>query len=181
MSENVTVGSFYNYLISNGYYFDKELVENYLLSMKVKPFEILTGNSGTGKTKLSQLFAKYVFKSIKNTNLEGKYVKVKGRVNFASWSTMGWTLDKRYFIDFLPIRQSESKFDLFVDDIPAEGSINISVQLDYTNEDLKDHLFGIWDNLPPEQKKKYSRGPEIDILIKSEDIKNILGDYQKLN
>ena len=47
--------SFYKYLISNGYYFDKQLIENYLLSLKVKPFEILTGNSGTGKTKLSQL------------------------------------------------------------------------------------------------------------------------------
>ena len=52
--------SFYKYLISNGYYFDKQLIENYLLSLKVKPFEILTGNSGTGKTKLSQLFAKFL-------------------------------------------------------------------------------------------------------------------------
>lgn len=52
--------SFYNYLINNGYYFNKELIENYLLSLKVKPFVIFTGNSGTGKTKLSQLFAKYI-------------------------------------------------------------------------------------------------------------------------
>lgn len=52
--------SFYDYLLDKGYYFDKETVENYLLSLKVKPFVILTGNSGTGKTKLSQLFAQYL-------------------------------------------------------------------------------------------------------------------------
>ena len=49
MSDEMHVESFYKYLISNGYYFDKDLIENYLLSLKVKPFEILTGNSGTGK------------------------------------------------------------------------------------------------------------------------------------
>ena len=52
--------SFYEYLQDKGYYFDKETIENYLLSLKVKPFVILTGNSGTGKTKLSQLFAQYL-------------------------------------------------------------------------------------------------------------------------
>ena len=46
--------SFFKYLINEGYYFNKEIIENYLLSLKVKPFVILTGNSGTGKTKLSQ-------------------------------------------------------------------------------------------------------------------------------
>ena len=44
----------------------KKTIENYLLSLKVKPFAILTGNSGTGKTKLSQLFAKY----LKENNIE---------------------------------------------------------------------------------------------------------------
>ena len=52
--------TFYDYLINQGYLFDKETIENYLLSLKVKPFTILTGNSGTGKTKLSQLFAQYL-------------------------------------------------------------------------------------------------------------------------
>lgn len=179
MSENLQADSFYKYLISNGYYFDKELIENYLLSLKVKPFEILTGNSGTGKTKLSQLFARFIsFDSDQRIESEFKYIKVKGKVNFASWDSMSWTLDKKYFLDVLPIRNCESKFKMLVDDISAEGNINISVQLDYDSEELKDHLFKIWDDLPEEYKKKYSKkGPEIDILINSEVIQKLMGEY----
>jgi len=54
-------GTFFNYLSNEkNLVFDEKLVENYLLSLKVKPFVILTGNSGTGKTKIAEEFAKYL-------------------------------------------------------------------------------------------------------------------------
>ncbi|WP_298521289.1 McrB family protein [uncultured Methanobrevibacter sp.] len=168
------VNSFYNYLISEGYCFDKELIENYLLSLKVKPFVILTGNSGTGKTKLSQLFAKFTNSGLISLKPEEDYVKVKGNVNYSSWNSMGWTLEKNYFRGFLPIKECESKCELVVDGIPAKGGIGLTIQLDYTNPVLMDHLKNLCDELGI---KKFSQKEyPIDIFINVEGIKKIMDD-----
>lgn len=47
---------FYRKYESSGFYFPKSLLTTYALALKTKPFVILSGISGTGKTKISQLF-----------------------------------------------------------------------------------------------------------------------------
>ncbi len=151
--------SFYRYLIDKGYYFDKELIENYLLSAKVKPFVIFTGNSGTGKTKLSQLFAKYLsslgdFDDYSTITIENPgnndefiddYITVKAKANYSSWKNMGWTLSKDDFNDILPIRECETKFDMLVDGISAKGNINLGFQLYYDDVNIKDYFKKLYE------------------------------------
>jgi len=80
---------FYHYLQLKGYHFRPELIENFLLSLKVKPFVILTGNSGTGKTKLAQLYGEYI-----STTDRKRYLVVPVGAN--------WT-EKRHIFGYLNI------------------------------------------------------------------------------
>jgi len=50
----------YDYFQNQGYFFPREVLTRYFLSLKTKPFVILTGISGTGKTKIAQIFAEYI-------------------------------------------------------------------------------------------------------------------------
>lgn len=48
------------YIAAKGFSYKDELIENFFLSLKSKPFVILAGTSGTGKTRLVRLFAEAI-------------------------------------------------------------------------------------------------------------------------
>ncbi len=52
--------SIYEYIKSQGFIFPPTVITDYLISLITKPFVILSGISGTGKTKLAQLAADYI-------------------------------------------------------------------------------------------------------------------------
>lgn len=120
--------SFYDYLIEKGYFFDKETIENYLLSLKVKPFVILTGNSGTGKTKLAQLFAQYLSGEHPFKNNIETFVKA----NPSSIQHKAWTLN----VDVVKQLDLNKEFDIKIDDITTTGKIK-SPRLEYYDPDKK--------------------------------------------
>lgn len=76
------------YIAARGYYFDNETITNYHVCLKTRPFVILAGLSGTGKSKLSQLYAEALGHTVKN----GRYRRTAVR---PSWN------DDRYLLGYL--------------------------------------------------------------------------------
>ena len=57
MEERALLDKVAGYVADRGYYFERETLDNYHICLKTRPFAILAGLSGTGKSKLSQLYA----------------------------------------------------------------------------------------------------------------------------
>ena len=135
IDEPIINESFYEYLISLGYLFSPEIIENFLLSLKVKPFVILTGNSGTGKTKLAQLFAKYKSSSDENHQVS---INTEAKVGKSAKSG-GWTLNKSDFFNFYPeLKNFEGEdYDIIIDDIKSKGNLYLFQQLFYDSSDVR--------------------------------------------
>jgi len=69
----------YGYFQNQGFFFGKEILTRYFLSLKTKPFVILTGISGTGKTKIAQIFAEYMCQEDTPEEKENRYAFVPVR------------------------------------------------------------------------------------------------------
>jgi len=76
------------YVAARGYYFDSETIHNYHVCLKTRPFVILAGLSGTGKSKLTQLYAEAMGHTVQN----GRYLRVAVR---PSWN------DDRFLLGYL--------------------------------------------------------------------------------
>lgn len=60
MTINEKVAAIKSYIAARGFNYEGDLIENFYLSLKSKPFVILAGTSGTGKTRLVKLFAEAI-------------------------------------------------------------------------------------------------------------------------
>lgn len=60
MTTKEKVAAIKNYIALKGFNYEGNLIENFYLSLKSKPFVILAGTSGTGKTRLVKLFAEAI-------------------------------------------------------------------------------------------------------------------------
>jgi len=84
MSIRDTVEYIQKYIAAKGFSYDDSLIKNFYLSLKSKPFVILAGTSGTGKTKLVKLFA---------DSISAKYKLVPVRPDWSDSSDLFGHLD----------------------------------------------------------------------------------------
>jgi MoxR-like ATPase len=79
-----TIEKINKYISTRGFSYEDNLISNFYLSIKSKPFVILAGTSGTGKTRLIRLFAEAVGATKEN----GRYLQVAVRPDWSDSSDL---------------------------------------------------------------------------------------------
>ena len=121
-------GTFFNYLRDKHLYYSTKTIENFLLSLKAKPFVILSGGTGTGKTRLAQEYGKYISKP--TSNCEACEIEVT--LNKADTNN-GFTLDSEEFFSKLPYdgKKAEGEYRIKIGDLDTVCTIKMSPRLWY--------------------------------------------------
>jgi len=203
--------NFFDFLEDKGYFYEKEIIENFLLSLKVKPFVILTGNTGTGKTKLAQLFGQYLNKN--NGSIESdaeKVIETNVKVGKSyKKHNQGWSFPREDAFQIFPeLNNIEGRYDIEVDGIPGKGKLQMNTRLFYVEntEEISNRLRELSEEDPSqrvdlkiklgedyteENKSSEFEGDLYDVIpVGSDwtDNKNIVGfynvvtgEYQKTN
>jgi 5-methylcytosine-specific restriction endonuclease McrBC GTP-binding regulatory subunit McrB len=90
----------YDYFVLQGFFFSREILTRYYLALKTKPFVILSGISGTGKTKIAQLFASYICQEDEKEEAEKRKAFVSVRPDWMdNKGLLGYynILDEKYY------------------------------------------------------------------------------------
>ena len=105
-----------SYITSKGFCYQDGLVDNFYLSLKTKPFVILAGTSGTGKTRLVKLFAE----AVGATTTNGRYKMVPVRPDWSDSSDLFGHVDLNgkfnpgVIIDFVKQAENDSMLPYFL-------------------------------------------------------------------
>ncbi|WP_292888754.1 hypothetical protein [Methanobrevibacter sp. UBA212] len=138
--------SFYDYLLDKGYYFDSDVIINYLLSIKSSPFVLLVGKSGCGKSILPILFSEYLSYIENSEDIILNSVNSLGK----SYSNKEWHLKREVISQILPVLPFEGKDCEFTinDSFKSHGYFKIDPRFKFNDKHLINHLFKMHEENP---------------------------------
>ena len=116
LSVKETIAKIKNFIAEKGFSYNDGLIENFYLSLKSKPFVLLAGTSGTGKTRLVKLFAEAVGANSSN----GRYKMVAVRPDWSDSSDLFGHVDLHgtfipgVIIDFVKQAELDAKHPYFL-------------------------------------------------------------------
>lgn len=157
------VNYIHNYIRAKGFEYDKSVIKNFYLSLKTKPFVILSGISGTGKSKIVELFAEAIGANSGNgrfhlipvrpdwsdgseligyRNIESKF-QPGILTNIAKEAAAAENADKPYFLclDEMNLARVEYYFSDLLS-IMESRKINNDDNITKTEKLIKNELFG---------------------------------------
>ncbi|CAN7437029.1 AAA family ATPase [Peribacillus frigoritolerans] len=147
----------HSYITAKGFLYTKEEVTNLFLSLKTKPFVILSGISGTGKTKIVQWFAE----SVGATEENGQFTLIPIRPDWNDGSDLLGYVDIKG--DFKP-----GPFTTVIEKAEQNPDDPYFVLLDEMNLARVEHYFS--DVLSVMESRKWEDGKMVTSALLSEEM-----------
>lgn len=127
--------SFFDFLESRGLMFETEAVENFLLSIKAKQFAILSGGTGTGKTKLAQAYGEFL--SLNGRDREMRTEVTLGKVAESN----GFTLSRNDFFSVFPeAAKGDGIYQYRIGDCEGVGEIKMTPRFWFPRDEHRGEL-----------------------------------------
>ena len=114
-------GSFFDYIMAAGLEFDTRIVEDFLLSLKAKQFLILSGGTGTGKTKLAKIYGEFI------SNYKTHYVEFPITIGKGP-KNRGFTLSSSLFFKNLPPSANAASgiYQFLIGDVEGQARVDLA-------------------------------------------------------
>ena len=141
--------SFFEYLSEKKLNFDSKTIEYFLLSLKSKQLVILSGGTGTGKTKLAQAYGEFVSKQNRKVGTDIEVTIGKSIENG------GFFLSRDSFFSSLPqsARRLDGTYSFSIGGVEGKCEIRMSPRLLFTKDKSNDDVYEKMRELKQESDK----------------------------
>lgn len=122
--------TFFEYLESLGLCFSAETVEDFLLSLKAKQFLILSGGTGTGKTRLAKAYGEFI------SHTEAKGIDFEVTIGKGG-DNNGFTLSRDVFFNNLPTSANKysGSYNFMIEGIEGKSKIELTPRFWFDKSD----------------------------------------------